>query len=94
MKSYEGFTVTEKLPKVELFPILWADEGADLDTTNADKFKDAIVKPSNIVLGLSIGMGMVLGALLVIGGIVCLKRSKKSARYQQPIKVNSITKTN
>ena len=77
MKSYEGFTVTENLPKVELFPILWADEGADLDTTNADKFKDAIVKPSNIVFGLSIGMGMVLGALLVIGGIVCLKRSKK-----------------
>jgi len=86
MNSYEGFGVTKNLPKVELFPVLWADEGADLDTTNADKFKDAIVKPTNIVLGLSIALGMVLGAVLVVVGIICLRR-RRSQAYQEPVRM-------
>ena len=92
MNNYKGFTITKNLPKVELFPVLWADEGADLDTTNADKFKDAIVKPTNIVLGLSIALGMVLGAILVIVGIICLRR-RRSQAYQEPVRINSVTKT-
>ena len=90
--SYEVFDVTKNLPKVELFPVLWADEGADLDTTNAEKFKDAIVKPTNIVLGLSIALGMVLGAVLVVVGIICLRR-RRSQAYQEPVRISSVTKT-
>ena len=72
---------TYKQRKVELFPILWADEGGDLDTANADKFKDAIVKPSRIVLGLSIAIGMILGAVLVLIGIYMNVRRNRNKIY-------------
>ena len=69
MSAFEGFDLTKNLPQVDLFPVLWADEGADLDEENEVKFKDAIENPINIVSGLSIGVGMVLGSLLFITGI-------------------------
>ena len=78
MKSYEYLDLTSKLPKIDVFPVLWADEGADLDETNEKKFKDSVIKPSQIVNGLSIGLGMVLGLLLfMIGIFIILKSSQK-----------------
>ena len=92
MDKYANLDLTKNLPKVELFPILWADEGGDLDTANADKFKDAIVKPTNLVLGLSIAFGMVLGAILVfVGTCMCLRRNKTPV-YQEPVHNLSLTK--
>ena len=77
MKSYEHLELTENLPKIDVFPVLWADEGADLDETNEKKFKDSVIKPSQIVNGLSIGLGMVLGLLLFMIGIFIISRSAK-----------------
>ena len=75
MTAYPDFDITSKLPKVELFPVMWADEGADLDEENEIKFKDALIVPRNIVSGLSIGVGMVAGAILFLIGIIltCMK---------------------
>lgn len=69
MQAFEFLDITKDLPKVELFPVLWADEGADLDQESEDKFKSMILTPINVVNGLSIGMGVVLGALLFVFGI-------------------------
>ena len=77
MKSYEHLELTANLPKIDVFPVLWADEGADLDETNEKKFKDSVIKPSQIVNGLSIGLGMVLGLLLFMIGIFIISRSAK-----------------
>ena len=69
MKSYKFISSMKNLPRVDLFPILWADEGADLDEDNANKLIDALQKPINIVNGSTIA-AMVLGGLLIIIGIV------------------------
>jgi hypothetical protein len=88
MKSYGGLDLTKNLPNVDLFPVLWADEGADLDEENEEKFKDMIVKPSMIVNGLAIGLGMVVGALMFIFGIFILVRSAKNNNQQQHYQSN------
>ena len=75
MKKFKYFVLTSNLPTVDVFPILWADEGADLDETNEKKFKDAVIKPSSIVNGLSIGLGIVFGAILFIIGVFIIARS-------------------
>ena len=69
--------LTKNLPVVELFPILWADEGADLDQENEDKFKSMIVTPINVVNGVSIGLGIVLGAVLIVLGLFLWVRNRR-----------------
>ena len=69
MKPYKHISFMKNLPRVDLFPILWADEGADLDEDNANKLKDALQKPINIVNGSTIA-AMVLGGILIIIGLV------------------------
>ena len=39
MEKYRHFTAMKNLPDVDLFPILWADEGADMDESSETKFK-------------------------------------------------------
>ena len=85
MRPYDKLNLTRSLPIVELFPVLWADEGADLDEENENKFKDMVIKPSNIVNGVSVGVGMVLGAILFIIGAIVMpvihyKKTKKPIR--------------
>ena len=77
MKPFEHFDITKNLPIVELFPVLWADEGADLDPENEQKFKDMILKPINIVNGTSIGLGVVFGAVLVFISCIMAIRGRK-----------------
>ena len=86
MKSYEHLELTANLPKIDVFPVLWADEGADLDETNEKKFKDSVIKPSQIVNGLSIGLGMVLGLLLFMIGIFIISRSAKLSTTSRLLK--------
>ena len=76
MRPYADLDLTSNLPEVDVFPVLWADEGADLDETNADKFKDAVLKPSQLVNGLSIGLGVVVGALLFMIGVFIIAKSQ------------------
>ena len=75
MKKYEYLSLTSNLPTVDVFPVLWADEGADLDEENEKKFKDAVIKPTSIVNGLSIGLGIVFGAILFMLGVFIIARS-------------------
>ena len=49
-----------------LFPVLWADEGADLDEENADKLKSLLITPIKAVNIISIVLGVVLGSVAVI----------------------------
>ena len=78
MQPYRHFAATKNLPIVELFPVLWADEGADLDEENEKKFKDMVVTPALVVNGLAIGAGMVLGAVLFVLGLFLVVKAAKS----------------
>lgn len=61
----------KKLKNLEdvLFPILWADENAEVDDETADLFKLVVQGSEKLVLGISIGLGMVLGGILFVAGI-------------------------
>ena len=48
------------------FPILWADENAELDEENADDLKRQFIKPIKLVDGFSIALGIVVGSILII----------------------------
>ena len=48
------------------FPILWADENAELDEENADDLKRQIIKPIKLVDGFSIALGIVVGSILIV----------------------------
>ena len=48
---------------IPAFPILWADENAELDEENADIIKGKVVKPIRLVDGFSY-FGLIIGCLL------------------------------
>ena len=81
MDPYRHFTAMEKLPNIDLFPILWADEGAELDEDGANEFKDMVEKPIKIVNGVSIGLGIVAGSVLFVIGVITLMCSGGSKSY-------------
>ena len=68
-----------KIPELDLlanvddvvFPLLWLDEYATLTEEDEKDYHKALTKPLNIVDGITIGIGMVFGSLLVVAGIVC-----------------------
>ena len=49
---------------IPAFPLLWADENAELDEENADLLKSKVVKPIKLVDGFSY-FGLALGCILV-----------------------------
>ena len=49
---------------IPAFPILWADENAELDEENADIIKGKVVKPIRLVDGFSY-FGLIIGCILV-----------------------------
>ena len=49
---------------VPAFPLIWADETAEIDEENSDMLKDDVVLPINLVDGFSYFM-LVLGCILV-----------------------------
>eukprot|EP00095_Tigriopus_kingsejongensis_P004509 maker-scaffold427_size174323-snap-gene-0.42 protein:Tk04509 transcript:maker-scaffold427_size174323-snap-gene-0.42-mRNA-1 annotation:"hypothetical protein DAPPUDRAFT_326408" len=65
-----------KLEKVKdlLFPVIWADENAGINDELADLYKNTLVLIENLVLGISIAFGFILGAALIVVGIfMCWK---------------------
>lgn len=81
MDRYRHFTAMEQLPSIDLFPILWADEGAELDEEGANDFKDMVETPIQIVNGLSIGLGIVVGSVLFVIGVITLMCSGGGKNY-------------
>lgn len=66
----------DKLKNVKdiLFPVFWADETAGLTQEYADLYQDTFVFAQNLILGISIAVGFVLGGVLFIAGIwMCWK---------------------
>lgn len=53
------------------FPVVWFDEYATLPEELQAEYVSSITKPLNIVDGVSIGIGLVFGSLLILGGCVC-----------------------
>ena len=56
-----------------IFPILWLDEGADIDQENIDKLKSMVIIPLKILEGVKWAM-IVIGVLIfALGGVkVCV----------------------
>jgi len=54
------------------WPVFWANENAKIDKTNADKFKSEVQTPMSVVNGVSIGLGIVLGGILVVIALLIL----------------------
>lgn len=81
MDPYRHFTAMKQLPSIDLFPILWADEGAELDEEGANDFKDMVETPIKIVNGLSIGLGIVVGSVLFVIGVITLMCSGGGKSY-------------
>ena len=52
-----------------LFPVVWADETAELDKENEELFKATVIFAENLVLGISIAFGFVVGGLLFLAGL-------------------------
>ena len=74
----DGLTLLSNVPEL-IFPIMWADETAELDEENADKFKSMVLVPSKVVDGVAIGVGMVLGAILFFVGLFLILCKGKSS---------------
>lgn len=74
--SYPLFTKSQfaHMPEV-VHPLLWIDEGAQVDQANADMFINMLYVPKKIGSGLMYGL-MALGALLVVVaiGLILFKR--------------------
>ena len=68
-KSTEGdvhaLDILNKVQNIPAFPLLWADENAELDEENADMLKSEIVTPIKLVDGFSYFM-LVFGMVLVV----------------------------
>lgn len=56
--------ILNKVRNVPAFPMIWADENAELDKENADMLKNDVMKPIKLVDGFSYFM-LVLGCVLV-----------------------------
>ena len=61
------------------FPIIWADENAELDEENADELKGQIIKPIKLVDGFSIALGIVIGSILIVSAwaivLFCIQKA-------------------
>ena len=60
------FILSQLVGDFPAFPILWADENAELDEENADDLKRQIIKPIKLVDGFSIALGIVVGSILIV----------------------------
>ncbi len=54
-----------------VFPLMWADETAELDDENEQLYIDEVVKPTRIVTAVASVFGIALGTLVLLMG-VCL----------------------
>ena len=70
----------EEVPKI-ILPMLWLDEGADIDEENSQLVKDLVVKPIKITVvfqWLFVAIGAVL---MVVSAVVLIVRHNKKRYY-------------
>ena len=60
-----SLSILNDVTTIPAFPLVWADENAELDEENADMLKSDVIMPMNLVDGFSYFM-LAVGAILVI----------------------------
>ena len=45
MKKFDGFDAMKNIKDFTLMPLLWVDEGADIDQENIDLLKEMLITP-------------------------------------------------
>ena len=64
-----SLSILNNVATIPAFPLVWADENAELDEENADMLKSDVIMPMNLVDGFSYFM-LAFGAILVIASWV------------------------
>ena len=73
MKKFDGFDAMKNIKDFTLMPLLWVDEGADIDQENIDLLKKMLITPI-IILEAAKWTLIVLGLLLaVLGAFMFIK---------------------
>ena len=71
--QFDDLDAMAKIPDFTLMPLLWVDEGADIDQENIDKLKKMLIIPIIITEVIKWGL-VVIGLLLaVLGGFMFIK---------------------
>ena len=76
LRPSSRFTVLENV-LLNIFPLAWVDEGADIDDENLKKAKGALVTPF-VAVDATKGVLIALGCMMIMGSIVQLCRLKRS----------------
>ena len=66
MKKFDGFDAMKNIKDFTLMPLLWVDEGADIDQENIDLLKEMLITPILILEAAKwtmIALGFVLAVL-------------------------------
>ena len=74
--------ILNKVTTIPAFPLVWADENAELDEENADMLKSDVILPMNLVDGFSYFM-LAFGAILVVASwvLVLVCSTKHDNKY-------------
>ena len=73
MKKFDGFDAMKNIKDFTLMPLLWVDEGADIDQENIDLLKKMLITPI-LILEAAKWTLIVLGLLLaVLGAFMFIK---------------------
>ena len=67
MKKFDGFDAMKNIKIFTLMPLLWVDEGADIDQENIDLLKEMLITPILILEAAKWTM-IALGLLLAVLG--------------------------
>ena len=90
MKNYPYFELTNKVQNITAFPVFWIEASVDLDNEGAKMFKDTFDKPIQIVNGLALWLGIVLGTLLFIAGIYVIAKVPKTEQETTKITLKNV----
>ena len=77
-----SLSILNDVTTIPAFPLVWADENAELDEENADMLKSDVIMPMNLVDGFSYFM-LAFGAILVIASwiMVLVCSTKNDNKY-------------
>ena len=90
MKNYPFIHLTNKVQNITAFPVFWFEASVDLDNEGAKMFKDTFEKPIQIVNGLALWLGMVLGTLFFIAGIYVMAKVPKTEQEITKITLKNV----